>query len=1038
MRKNVRERFMGILTIWGIIFSFSSFAQNRQITGKISDPSDGSALPGVSVQVKGTSRGTTTDASGVYKIQASDNAVLVFSSVGYLKKEVKVSGQSVIDVTMESDVSQLDEIVVTALGQTQEKRALGYSVQEIKSDAIKNSGEQNLVGALQGKIAGAVITGSGGAPGSGVNIILRGITSLSSGSDNQPLFVVDGIIISNTTNAGNPLPSAGSSSPGASEQFGNTNRAADINPEDVEAISVLKGPAATALYGLRASNGAIIITTKRGKSGKLRVNVSSTVGIDNVSKTPDYQNRFIQGRFGEFISETEIAQRSIFRSFGPALMGDTNPNDKIYDNFRDFYRTGFRNNNNVSISKGGDKGNIYFSLGRNYQSGIIPNTDFERTSLKLAGLYNVTKSFSVSGSVNYVNSGGKRPPAGDKSIFSSLSYWPNSYDVNDYIKPDGSQKNITLGVVDNPRYLVEKSPRIDNVNRYIADIALNYAFNSWLSAKYQVTYDTYHETRSRTVDSTFDVGVQVKGFLVKEDLNFREINSNFYLTAKKSFNENWNGSVMVGNSIVDSKKPDSYYTRGERLLGSNPSEIGSYKNTETRFYSPGQYRIVSFFGDAKLNYKDVLYLNVTGRNDIVSTLPVQNNSFFYPSVSLGYVFTESLPKGNILSYGKLRASWAQVGKGADPYITSTYFAPVTNFPYNNNVPGYSRVTTTADPNLRPERTTSIEVGAELRFLKNRLSVDATYFTMDSKDQIVNAPVTNASGYANYYTNIGLIRNQGVELLVSGKPVQTKNFSWDVSVNWSKLSGKVLEMPPALQEIVYFDNTKTFLKVRQGSNLGDLWGFEYVKSPDGQTVIQANGFPLVSTTATKVGNAMPDWQGGLTNTITYKGLSLSFLLEWRQGGNVVDMAEENSVRNGITKFTERRYEQVVYKGVVAQKNTDGSTSYVPNTKLVYLDDNFYRSANQFYYWSGFTVQDGSWFRLRSVNISYSLPKKLIANSVFKNGVRFSFTGTNLFLNTPFRGYDPEALSFGSGTNRIGFVGRNNPSTRSFQFGVSVNF
>ncbi|MFC0186159.1 carboxypeptidase-like regulatory domain-containing protein [Pseudarcicella hirudinis] len=265
MRKNVRERFMGILTIWGIIFSFSSFAQNRQITGKISDPSDGSALPGVSVQVKGTARGTTTDASGVYKIQASDNAVLVFSSVGYLKKEVKVSGQSVIDVTMESDVSQLDEIVVTALGQTQEKRALGYSVQEIKSDAIKNSGEQNLVGALQGKIAGAVITGSGGAPGSGVNIILRGITSLSSGSDNQPLFVVDGIIISNTTNAGNPLPSAGSSSPGASEQFGNTNRAADINPEDVEAISVLKGPAATALYGLRASNGAIIITTKREK-----------------------------------------------------------------------------------------------------------------------------------------------------------------------------------------------------------------------------------------------------------------------------------------------------------------------------------------------------------------------------------------------------------------------------------------------------------------------------------------------------------------------------------------------------------------------------------------------------------------------------------------------------------------------------------------------------------------------------------------------------------------------------------------------------
>lgn len=1036
MRENFAKK---ILLIISVLCVQTAWAQ-QEVSGKVTGADDHLPIPGVNVLEKGTKKGTVTDASGAYKIEVSNNSVLVFSSVGYLKKEVPVSGQSVIDAELESDVNQLDEIVVTALGQTEEKRALGYSLQEVKSEAIKSSGEQNLVGALQGKIAGAIITGSGGAPGGGVNIILRGITSLSGGADNQPLFVVDGIIISNSTTGGNPLPSAGSSSPGASEQFANTNRAADINPDDVESISVLKGPAATALYGLRASNGAILITTKRGKSGKLRVNLSSTFGVDNVNKTPRFQNRFIQGRFGEFISETEVAQRSIFRSFGPALRGDANPSDKIYDNMRDFYATGIRSAHNISISKGGEKGNIYFSFGRNYQKGIVPGTDFGRTSLKLAGLYNVTKKFSISGSINYIHSEGKRPPAGDKSIFSSLSYWPNSYDVNDYVNPDGTQRNVTQGTVDNPRYLVEKSPRIDKVNRAIADMTFNYVFNSWLSAKYQVTFDAFRETRRRAVGSGFDVGSQVKGFLIKEYFNYREINSNFYLTAKKSFNENWSGSLMVGNAIVDSKKPDSYYERGERLQqGADPNEISSYRNTENRPYSPGQYRIISFFGDAKLSYKEILYFNVTGRNDMVSTLPVKNNSFFYPSVSLGYIFTEHLPKNHILSYGKLRTSWAQVGKGTDPYAILTYYAPVTNFPYNGTVPGYSRVSVATDPNLKPERTSSVELGAELRFLKNRLGADATYFTMDSKDQIVRAPVSNTSGYADYYTNIGLIRNHGIELLITGKPVQSRNFSWDISFNWSKLNGKVIEMPQTLQEIVYFDNTKTFLKVRQGSNIGDLWGFEYVKSPDGQTIIQANGFPLVNTSAAvKAGNAMPDWQGGLTNTFTFRSLSLSFLFEWRRGGNVVDMAEENSVRNGITGFTERRYEQVVYKGVTAQRNADGSTSYIPNTKSVYLDDNFYRSANQFYWWSGFTIQDGSWFRLRSLNINYSLPKKLIAKTAFKGDVRFSFTATNLFLNTPFRGYDPEALSFGSGTNRIGFVGRNNPSTRSFQMGVSINF
>jgi outer membrane receptor protein involved in Fe transport len=417
---------------------------------------------------------------------------------------------------------------------------------------------------------------------------------------------------------------------------------------------------------------------------------------------------------------------------------------------------------------------------------------------------------------------------------------------------------------------------------------------------------------------------------------------------------------------------------------------------------------------------------LTGRNDMVSTLPQQNNSFFYPSASLSYDFTEHfLKNSNLLTFGKLRLSWAQVGKGTNPYVAGTYYDLTNNFPYGGTVDGYRRVSTTADPNLKPERTTSLEIGTELRLFNNKLMIDATYFSADSRDQIVNAPVTNASGYSRYFTNIGLIRNKGVELTVTGRPIQTASgFRWETTLNYSKTQGTVEEMPAALEEIVYFDNGVSQLKVRQGSQIGDLWGFDYRRSPDGQTKSVVSG------------NALPNFIAGWNNSFNYKGFSLSFLLEWRDGGHVVDLAEVNAVRNGVTELTAQRYERVVFKGVTETINPDKSVSYAPNTNLIVLDDDFYRTASRFFNWRGFNIQDGSWFRLRSINAGYSLPKAMLAKTPFST-IRFTATGVNLFLNTPFRGYDPEALSFGSGTNIIGYVGRNAPSTRSFQFGVNVS-
>ena len=1021
------NNFLWICVLMSLLFTHLAWTQDRQITGKVTE-SDNSPLPGVSVIIKGTTRGTTTAADGTYKLSAKEGITLIFSSLGFEKKEMKIGSQTVLNVSLISSTSSLDEVVVTALGFSQEKKSLGYAVQEVKSEAIQNSGQANIVTALQGQVAGAIISGGGGDPGAGTNIILRGITSLSGGSNNQPLFVIDGIIISNATQAGNPLPSAGTNAVNANEQFGNTNRAADINPNDIESLTILKGPAATALYGLRASNGAVVITTKSAKSGKMTVDFTIQGGISQIAKSPRIQTRFVQGRIGEFIQEDDPTQRSIFRSFGP-LAG---PNDVIYDNFRDFFQTGVSSRNSVAIGKGTDKGNIRLSLSYNYDKGITPFTDFKRMTAKVNGMRKITDKLTVSGSFSYSNSGGNRAPSGDKSVFSSVSYWPNSYNINDFQKPDGTQNNITFGVVDNPKYLMLKAPRVDNNDRIIADATFQYKIAPWLTAKYQLTYDAYSETRTRQVDSTFDVGIQVKGWLTSEYLNFREINSNFYLTATKNFTDKINGSLMVGNAIVDSKQPDSYYDRGEGWRAPFSNDISSFRNVITRQYSPQHYRIISYFADAKLNINDNLYLNVTGRNDIVSTLPAQNRSFFYPSASLSYLFTENLPKNSFINYGKLRLSWAQVGKSTDPYVSGIYYDFTPNFPFGGTVPGFRRISSTAEPDLKPERTTSIEIGTELRLLKNRLSIDATYFTMDSRDQIVRAPVANSSGFSSYFTNIGLIRNRGVELLLRGSLVKQKNFSWDVTVNASTQTGEVVEMPDYLKEITYYDNGVTALKVRQGSKIGDLWGFDYSRSPDGQVIIGTNGLPVLDQTQQVVmGNALPKWLGGLTNTFTYKGVSLSVLLELRQGGDVTDLAEVNSIRNGITQMTDRRYERAVFNGVV--KNADGS--FTTNTNAVVLDDNYYR-AFLFYGWGGVAIQDASWFRVRNINLGYSLPDAIAKKTPFKRGIRATLTGTNLFLSTPFRGYDPDALAFGSGTNLIGFVGRNNPATRSFQ--LTLNF
>lgn len=1020
------------LLILGLL-SDQVLAQSRTVSGTVSADETGETLPGVNVLVQGTATGTVTDIDGNYRISVdSDDAVLVFSFIGYESQRQAVGNRSEINVSLASDVAQLDEVVVTSFGIEREKKALGYSVQELSSEEITETQQPNVINALRGKVAGVTIQSAGGQPGAGTNIVIRGVTSLSPTADNQPLFVVDGIPISNNTVSGDVLPSAGSNAINSSEQFSQSNRAVDINPNDIENISILKGPAATALYGLRAANGAVIITTKKGKAGKATVSVNSSFGWDEINKSPDIQTTFREGRFGRlrFLSNGDPLR---FQTFGPPVVAGT----PVFDNFRDFYETGTRVNNSVSISGGSENTTFFASASRLDQKGIVPFSEWDRTTFKLSASTQVSERVQLSSTMNYINSGGVRSNGGDKSIFSSLSYYTPTFDVNDYINPDGTQRDFSNGIIDNPRYVAQFASLNDNVNRMIGNVGVSYQITDWLDLDYKIGTDFYSDSRDRVAPLGLDVSSQVNGFIIEEEVNYQEINSNLFVTAKKDFNERLRGSILVGHNLTDIRFSRTN-VRGEGLILRGFNDLSNATNFFTT-KDASLRRIVGVFTNIEVEYDGTLFLTLTGRNDWSSTLPENNRSFFYPSINLGYVFTETLGLGDndIFNYGKLRLSYAEVGKDAPPYRTSQFFETTPGSPFLGQS-GFRIFSEVGNPNLKPERTSSYEIGTDLRFLDNRLAIDLTYFVQNSTDQIIPVPVSNATGFSRFFTNAGEIQNRGIELLVNATPVRTSNFQWDVSLNWSRIDNEVLSMPEGIDEIIFTDAFYIQNKLVEGGSAGDLYGFVFDRTDDGRLLIDDSGFPSVSTTEyEKVGNALPDWQGGLSNTLTYGGLSLSVLLELRQGGDVYDLGFRNSLRNGILAETGRRYEQVIFRGV-RNEGTEENPQYVENDIPVELNgETVYRSFGRYTPASEVILQDASWFRVRNAILSYSLPSSVLDNSFFTS-VRFSLTGNNLFLSTPYKGYDPESSQFGSGSNSYGFAGLGVPQTRSFTVGVNVTF
>ncbi|WP_424495338.1 SusC/RagA family TonB-linked outer membrane protein [Salinimicrobium sp. GXAS 041] len=1015
------------LRIGGI---YTSEAQDFTIEGSVIDEQDAMPIPGVTIIEKGTSNGTVTNMNGEYSISVSNpDAVLVFSYIGYETIEVPIDNRQRIDLALSTSSESLDEVVVTSFGIKQEKKSLGYAVQEVSGEEITRTEEPNLINALRGKVAGVSINSSSGAAGAGSNIIIRGITSLSPSGDNQPLFVVDGMPISNSTTSGSVLPSEGSAASGSNEQYSFTNRSADINPEDIESISILKGPSATALYGLRAANGVVIITTKKGKEGRTQVRVKSTITFEEVNKTPDIQMDYREGWRGR-ARAYEDPDSPFGYSYGYYTWGPRNgPLDNPTNPHEEFFRTGVRYNNYASISGGNSKTNFYTSVSNLMQEGIVPNTDYDRTTFKISGETSLADKLRVSGSANYSNSGGSRPNGGDKSVISNLRRWSPTIDVNDYLLPDGSEKNYTEGVINNPLYLAYNSTFEDDVNRIIGNMGINYTPFSWMTVDYKVGIDYYNDSRVRFAANDIKVAVPVNGFMIEENINYKEINSNFLVTLQKQLNPDFNGSLTLGNQITDITY-DRLNTRGE---GFNLPDFQDLSNTTNLFVNKNAYqrRIVGLFADAKFDYKETLFLNVTARNDWSSTLPKENRSFFYPSVNTSYIFTETLGLGadDFLSYGKLRASWAKVGKDASPYVVGQYFEGTPGFPLNG-VGGFKKSNSAGSLSLKPETTTSYEFGTDLRFLGNRVGVDLTYFQQASENQIVSFPVSNPSGLSRFTTNAGEIVSTGLEALIDFKPIQTDDFSWDVTLNWSRIRSEVISLPEGL-EVIEFQNSSEGVtsRVLEGGSPGDLYGYGYARDSNNNLLIDSNGYPQVVTDSLiYAGSAMPDWTGGISSSFTYKNVNLSFLIEVKEGGDAYDESRINDWEFGTISATNGRYKEVIFQGVTA----DGQ----PNTQPVILDQDFYR-LSRYNQAAELLMQDASWVRLRNVTLSYRLPKALMDRTFF-NDITLSATGNNLFLITPFEGYDPEGTTYSAGSNAFGLTGYNIPNTRSVTFGLNLNF
>jgi TonB-linked SusC/RagA family outer membrane protein len=1032
----------------------TAFAQQRAISGTVLSE-DNTPVVGATVLLKGTTTGTQTDPNGKFTLSAGSTDVLVVSAVGFTTDEIRVGNSSIISITLQRQEGALNEVVVTALGIKKERKALGYSVSDLNAQELMKNKNTNIVNSLAGKVPGVNITQFSGAAGAGASITIRGGNSTSDGRQNQPLFVVDGIIYDNSTTVTGNTGTDGLSRSNTTY----SNRIMDINPEDIESLSVLKGAAAAALYGSRAADGVVIITTKQGKEGKVTVNVNSKISTSWANKLPEVQTEFGPGSY----ATNGVLNDVTYSSWGPKIPADSS----LYDNIGNFFQNGIVYDNNVNVSGGSKNGSFYLS-GSNYkQTGIIPGTDYDKTTFRFNGeqkygrlTLNSNVAYSIANTNRTLTTAGLYGGGGNGTMGAVYS-WPQTFNMENYLNLDGTQYRKFAGTraleddIDNPYWIINKDNLTSKTNRFTGGINGNFKIANWWDITGRVGYDQY-STNDYTyiAPGSAVIPLYQTGRLSKDMVAYTYITTTVMSNFHKSFGD-FDTHLMLGTTAENTE------TTSQNHWGYNFITAGtvSFNNIapENKFFNDGttRKRLVGGYGEIGVSYKDIIYLTATGRNDWSSTLPIENRSYFYPSVSGSFVFTQLLHNNNILSFGKIRASWAQVGKDANPYATLTYVnSPITIGSYT----GIGNQYVNGNPFLKPEIQTSWEVGGEFTFLHGRIGLDYTYYHSQTANQIAQPRLSNAGGYIFSSINSGSVINKGMEIAVTGKPVVQKDFTWDVMLNFSYNEGRLGTFLPGVAYFYPTDaqfGTVKAASIPNGGYFLGMTGTRYLREKDkdgneisnGSYLVDPNtGLYKLNTNNPIVGNREPDFIGGLNNTFRYKDLTLSFLLDVRKGGDVYNGTEYSMVNNGLSKKTLLNDRQsVTVSGINSQTGEVFNQTYEADQSYI-INGTTYSGTNLIQrYWSNYAansmnfITSVNWVKLRSLSLTYDFTRMLKNQKVIK-GISATAVGTNLATWTNYKGMDPEVSAAGgtggSGSTGIDYLGV--PAVASFTFGINLKF
>ncbi|WP_324676611.1 SusC/RagA family TonB-linked outer membrane protein [Hymenobacter sp. GOD-10R] len=1025
-------------------------AQTRKLSGRVTDRQTGEGLPGVTVLVKGTTNGVSTGADGAYALTlAGAGSTLVFSSVGYETTERPIGTENQINVVLASSSKELNEVVVTALGIERDVRSINTTQQQIKGDEIAQRSEPNVLNALQGKVSGVNITSSSGLPGSSTNINIRGITSLQ--NSNQPLFVVDGIPISNSLDVtnGTTLGTLGAAQ--------SSNRALDIDPNNIASINILKGPAAAALYGSRAASGAIIITTKTGGNAnkKLEVTVNSGISFQQVYGLQKLQNDYGQGTNGVLTTTNGDINTGSQASWGPRFgttptlanglllaNGSTLPYQAYPNNIKDFFQTGRLLTNGVNIAGGNKDQNFNLNINNTDQKGITDFATLKRTSIQLGGNTTLLNKLKAGGSVNLVLTNQLGAPVGNgSSAFGQLPSTPRSYNLQGLPYQDPvTNRSVFFSGADNPYWNLRNNPTTSALTRFINVGNLSYEFAPWLNVAYRAGYDTYTDRRKQI----YAVGAArvPSGQILDQSIFRSELNGDLLITLKKDhiLTQGLNANLLLGQNI-NQRRFQSISSQADNVLvpGFTNASVGGVFSNGTGERSEVR-RLLGYYGQLSLAYNDYLFVDVTGRVDQSSTLPSNKNSYFFPSATLGFVFSDAFKiSSDLFSYGKLRANIAKVGRDADPYSLTTPYAVVVqgnnvaalNFPLNG-AGGFRINQTLGNPALKPEFTKSYEGGINVGFFNNRITVDLTAYKTISSNQIVPITIPGSTGFIQRYANVGRLDNKGIEALVNVTPFRNDNFRWDISANYTRNRNKVVYIAEGVERARI--NGQGFIGslpfIVAGQPYGVIVGGKKATAPDGQYIIDGRtGLFVADIPNSIIADPNVKWQGGLTNSFAYRGINFSFLIDTRQGGDVLSFTNGTYRNNGALEETgkDRELPRII-PGVI--DNGDGT--YRPNN--IEVDAQSYWQS--FGLQSNLNVYDGTVYRLREVVLGYDLPKSLLTKLPFGQ-VGISLTARNLFYYAPNANFDPELNTQGAGNIR-GLDLQGPPNARTYGANLRFSF